>query len=299
MKFEKRKKKKSSTIIKVRLDSCEGWFQEGGGDTSGAWPIRMQNESACKPIKSLLSLLTQWTWSSSTNGIPDPCSARRDKHRLSDHLMCCMRTHTRTQMHAKKEREAQMPAYDSVLRDHIDANEANARHVIAQAEAPRSPGWKLSCQWLIPSASHPFLFFFPQTWFPYLPKALESSHLSFSISPSSLSFLCQPISSGWSGNDANYRKEADVTAKHPCDGEESSCVASPQDSNYSSLISCISDTGSFFFFFVIPHFWFFGPPIIFSRSHILGCQMCELPVFCICSSGNLKHSSCGPAYGDR
>lgn len=45
--------------------------------------------------------------------------------------------------------------------------------------------------------------------------------------PLLLFLLCQPISSGSSRNDANYRKEADVTAKHPCDGEESSRVVSP------------------------------------------------------------------------
>lgn len=56
------------------------------------------------------------------------------------------------------------------------------------------------------------------------------------------------------------------------------------------------------FFFSILFFvcsCFFGPPIIVSGSHVLGCQMCELPVFSIYSYGNFKHSSGRPAYGDR
>lgn len=139
-----------------------------------------------------------------------------------------MCTRTCAQREREREREVQMPAYDSILRDHIDANEANARHVIARVEDPRSAGWMLSCQWLIPSASHRFLFFF------FLQDLISIPTQSFRILssflpnlPLLLFLLCQPISSGSSRNDANYRKEADVTAKHPCDGEESSRVVSP------------------------------------------------------------------------
>lgn len=145
-----------------------------------------------------------------------------------------------------------MPAYDNVLRDHIDANEANARRVIARAEDLRSPGWLLSCQWLIPSASHrfPFFFFFPPRDLISIPT--QSFRILSSFLPHLpllLFLLCQPISSGSSGNDANYRKEADVTAKHPVMGRNplvpsplfSSCL-SPADSSHSRLISYISDT---------------------------------------------------------
>lgn len=67
--------------------------------------------------------------------------------------------------------------------------------------------------------------------------------------PLLLFLFCQPISSGSSGNDANYGKEADVTAKHPVMGRNplvpsllfSSCL-SPADSSHSRLISYISDT---------------------------------------------------------
>lgn len=67
--------------------------------------------------------------------------------------------------------------------------------------------------------------------------------------PLLLFLLCQPISSGSSGNDANYRKEADVTAKHAVMGRNplvpsplfSPCL-SPADSSHSRLISYISDT---------------------------------------------------------
>lgn len=115
-----------------------------------------------------------------------------------------------------------------------------------------------------------------------------------------LFLLCQPISSGSSGNDANCRKEADVTAKHPCDGEESSCVISPllflspswRFQPFQPHFLHIWHPQSLHFLYS-PYFLchcscFFGPPIIFSRSHIVGCQMCELPVFCICSYGNLN-----------
>lgn len=130
----------------------------------GALPTTMHSESACKLIKSLLSLLTQWTWSSSTNCILILCSVHRDKRRLSDHLIFCICTHTR----AHTDIEAQMPAHDSVLRDHIDAN---ACHVIAQAVDLRSRGWMLSCQRLIPSAFHRFFFFLsPRPDFHTYPK---------------------------------------------------------------------------------------------------------------------------------
>lgn len=62
-----------------------------------------------------------------------------------------------------------MPAYDSILRDHIDAN---ACHVIAQAVDPCSRGWMLSCQRLIPSAFHspprPDFHTYPKLWNPLI-----------------------------------------------------------------------------------------------------------------------------------
>lgn len=201
-----------------------------------------------------------------------------------------------------------MPAYDSILRDHIDANEANARRVIARAEDPRSAGWMLSCQWLIPSAS-PFLFF---SFRDLISIPTQSFRILSSFLPNLplLPFLlCQPIPSGSSGNDANYRKEADVTAKHPCDEEESSCVIFPP--LFLSLSWKFHSFQPHFFFswhphtaciFPIPVFVrsrFLGPPTIASGSHVVGCQLCDLPVFCICPYGNFKHSSCRPPYGDR
>lgn len=60
----------------------------------GGLPTRMHSESACKLIKSLLSLLAQWTWSSSTNCIRILCSEDCDKRRLSDHLIFSTCTHT-------------------------------------------------------------------------------------------------------------------------------------------------------------------------------------------------------------
>lgn len=150
------------------IPSTIPWFPSHGGlqeaaSHEGALPTRMHSESASKLIKSLLSPLTQWTWSSSTNCILILCSVHRDKQRLSDHLIFCICSHT----HTHTDIEAQMPAHDSVLRDHIDAN---ACHVIAQAVDLRSRGWMLSCQRLIPSAFHRFFFFFPRPDFHTYPK---------------------------------------------------------------------------------------------------------------------------------
>lgn len=63
-----------------------------------------------------------------------------------------------------------------------------------------------------------------------------------------LDLLNRHISSGPSRSDGNDSKEADVTAKHPNDREEASCVVPllpsslfPEGANHLSLASCISD----------------------------------------------------------
>lgn len=99
----------------------------------------------------------------------------------------------------------------------------------------------LSCQRLIPSAFHRFLFFF----FPFqdlisIPtqrfRILSSYLLSFSFLLRLLflflDLLHQPVSSGPSRSDGTDSKEADVTAKQLNDREEGSCVVSS-----SSLLS--------------------------------------------------------------
>lgn len=185
--------------------------------------------------------------------------------------MCCMCTRTCAQR--EREREVQMPAYDSILRDHIDANEANARHVIARVEDPRSAGWMLSCQWLIPSASHRFLFFFffSKTWFPYLPKALESSHLSFPISPSSSSSsanLSLPAQAGMmqiTEKRQMSQPNTHVMGRNPL-VSSLLCYSrlSPENSSHSSLISSISDTCTASIFFL---FFFFCAFLLLRTSH--------------------------------
>lgn len=163
---------------------CQGWLQQGGSDTSGAQPIRMQSESACKPIKSLLSLLTQWTWSSSTSGIPDPCSAQGDKHRLSDHLMCRMCTHTRARESERGSNASIWQHFEGSYRCKwskcAPCNCTSRGSLLCRLDAVMSVADSICF------SSFP-LFFYTKTWFPYLPKALESSRLSFPISPSSSS----------------------------------------------------------------------------------------------------------------
>ena len=191
-----------------------------------------------------------------------------------------------------------MPAHDSVLRDHIDANTC---HVIAQAVDLHSGGWMLSCQWLILSAFHRFslsFFFFPQDLISIPTQSLRILS-SFLPRLPCLFLFHQPISSGPSGSDVNYRKEEDVTAKHPSDGEEAFYVVSfllflsPEGSNLALLLLCLtttnprlsvssSDLCSPCLTFPSPSFpWFFRPYIIFSSSHIFGCQVRELNVFCL------------------
>lgn len=76
-------------------------------------------------------------------------------------------------------------------------------------------------------SSFPFFFFFLQDLISIPTQSFRILSSFLPNLPLLLFLLCQPISSGSSRNNANYRKEADVTAKHPCDGEESSRVVSP------------------------------------------------------------------------
>lgn len=169
-----------------------------------------------------------------------------DKQRLWDHLMFHICSHVRTHTHTHI--EAQMSAHDSILRDHIDANACPCNCTSSRSALVRLDAVMSTADSICFSS---FFFFSLKTWFPYLPKALESSHLSFSASPPPLPAPPTSISSGPSRIGVNYSKEADVTAKQSSDGEEASYVVPPlffislpsssESSNHHSLASSMPD----------------------------------------------------------
>lgn len=169
----------------------------------GGWETH--SESACKLIKSLLSLLAQWTWSSSTNCILILYSEDCDKQRLSDHLIFSICTHTHS--YRGSNAGAWQRFEGSYWCKCIPCNCTSRRSALSRLDAVMS---------MTDSICFSSLFFL-RDLISIPTQSLEFSHLSFLASPL-LFLLHQPISSGPSRSDVNYSKEADVTAKQPSDG---------------------------------------------------------------------------------
>lgn len=144
----------------------------------------MHSESACKLIKSLLSLLTQWTWSSSTDCALVLTSVHCDKQRLWDHLMFRICSHMLAHPHTHWGSNASTwQRFEGSYRcKYMPCNCTSSSSALSRLDAVVSTADSICFS---SGLFFVFVFFLPKTWFPYLPKALESSHLSFSASPSS------------------------------------------------------------------------------------------------------------------